>query len=85
MGTGGIRVNGARPGGILTEGGGQVSEDPLYPTEVMDEIRRRATARPLGQMGYADDLALAIVFLASPAAGFITGQRLLVDGGYFLA
>ena len=81
----GIRVNGAGPGGILTEGGGQVSEDPLYPAEVMDEIRRRATARPLGRMGYADDLAMAIVFLASPAAGFVTGQQLLVDGGYFLA
>jgi 3-oxoacyl-[acyl-carrier protein] reductase len=81
----GIRVNGAGPGGILTEGGGQVSEDPLYPAEVMDEIRRRATARPLGRMGYADDLAMAIVFLASPAAGFVTGQQLLVDGGYYLA
>jgi NAD(P)-dependent dehydrogenase (short-subunit alcohol dehydrogenase family) len=81
----GIRVNGAGPGGILTEGGGQVIEDPLYPVEVMDEIRRRATARPLGRMGYADDLAMAIVFLASPAAGFVTGQQLLVDGGYYLA
>jgi NAD(P)-dependent dehydrogenase (short-subunit alcohol dehydrogenase family) len=81
----GIRVNGAGPGGILTEGGGQVSEDPLYPAAVMDEIRRRATARPLGRMGYADDLAMAIVFLASPAAGFVTGQQLLVDGGYYLA
>jgi NAD(P)-dependent dehydrogenase (short-subunit alcohol dehydrogenase family) len=81
----GIRVNGAGPGGILTEGGGQVSEDPLYSVEVMDEIRRRATARPLGRMGYADDLAMAIVFLASPAAGFVTGQQLLVDGGYYLA
>ena len=36
-------------------------------------------------MGYADDLAMAIVFLASPAARFITGHQLLVDGGYFYA
>jgi NAD(P)-dependent dehydrogenase (short-subunit alcohol dehydrogenase family) len=81
----GIRVNGAAPGGILTEGKGQVTEHPMFPPALMDQITDRATNRPLGRMGYADDLAMAIVFLASPAARFITGQQLLVDGGYFYA
>jgi gluconate 5-dehydrogenase len=81
----GIRVNGAAPGGILTEGRDQVTQHPLFPPELIDEITERATGRPLGRMGYADDLAMAIVFLASPAARFITGHQLLVDGGYFYA
>ncbi|MFX9061712.1 SDR family oxidoreductase [Acinetobacter baumannii] len=37
---------------------------------------------PLGRLGRQDDLAGALLFLASPAAGYITGQVLCVDGGY---
>jgi NAD(P)-dependent dehydrogenase (short-subunit alcohol dehydrogenase family) len=36
---------------------------------------------PLGRLGTPEDVAGAVVFFASPAAGFITGQTLLVDGG----
>ena len=36
---------------------------------------------PLGRLGTPEDVAAAVVFFASPAAGFITGQTLLVDGG----
>jgi 3-oxoacyl-[acyl-carrier protein] reductase len=81
----GIRVNSVAPGGILTEGVGQVTGHPMFPPDRMAPIVERALSRPLGRMGYADDPALAVVFLASPAAGFITGQQLLVDGGYYLA
>jgi NAD(P)-dependent dehydrogenase (short-subunit alcohol dehydrogenase family) len=81
----GIRVNGAGPGGILTEGRTQVTESPLFSDQDLERITERAMSRPLGRMGFADDVAMAIVFLASPAAGFITGQQLLVDGGYFYA
>jgi 3-oxoacyl-[acyl-carrier protein] reductase len=81
----GIRVNGAAPGGILTEGRGQVTEHPMFPPQLMADITARATNRPLRRMGYADDLAMVIVFLASPAAGFVTGQQILVDGGYYYA
>jgi NAD(P)-dependent dehydrogenase (short-subunit alcohol dehydrogenase family) len=81
----GIRVNGAGPGGILTEGRGQVTEHPMFPPDLLAEITERATNRPLRRMGYADDLAMVIVFLASPASAFVTGQLLLVDGGYYYA
>ena len=81
----GIRVNSAAPGGIMTEGAGQVRDSPLFTAEQMADITVRAERRPLGRMGYADDLATVVVFLASPAAGFVTGQMLLVDGGYYLA
>lgn len=37
---------------------------------------------PIGRLGELDDLTGALVFLASPAAGFITGQTIYVDGGY---
>ncbi len=84
-GPAGIRVNGIGPGGILTEGRGQVTEHPLFPPALMERIVERATQRPLGRMGYPDDVAMVITFLASPAARFITGQQLIVDGGYFYA
>jgi gluconate 5-dehydrogenase len=48
-----------------------------------DPARREAViARtPMGRMGRPDDLAGVAVFLASPAAAFVTGQSLAVDGG----
>ncbi len=36
---------------------------------------------PVGRMGTPEDVAHAVSFLASDGAGFVTGQRLLVDGG----
>ena len=36
---------------------------------------------PLGRLGTPEDVAGAVVYFASPAAGFVTGQLLLVDGG----
>ena len=62
-----------------------MTQHPIFSGERMATIVARAEGRALGRMGFADDPALAIVFLASPAAGFITGQQLLVDGGYYLA
>ena len=48
---------------------------------------RRALARevPLGRLGEPEDIADACLFLASPAARWITGQNLVVDGGVLAA
>ena len=47
-----------------------------------DDFVERETARiPAGRVGDPDELAAAVVFLASPAAGYITAATLVVDGG----
>jgi 3-oxoacyl-[acyl-carrier protein] reductase len=67
-----VRVNVIAPGWIETAFGAG-----------LDEGARRAVAEatPLGRWGTPDDVAGAAVFLASPAAAFITGQTILVGGG----
>lgn len=70
----GIRVNAVAPG--LVDAG---MSEPIYADA---EVRRqRSAAVPLGRLGTADDVASAVLFLLSDAAGYITGTELLVDGG----
>ena len=71
----GIHVNAIAPGYIDTEMSKSLREDP----EFDGWVKKRC---PLGRWGSAEDIAWPIVFLASPASDFITGQVIYVDGGW---
>jgi 3-oxoacyl-[acyl-carrier protein] reductase len=71
----GIRVNQINPGAVDTEGARAIGA-------MSDEARAAYTARtPLGRVGTPADIASVAVFLASDAAGWITGECLAVSGG----
>jgi NAD(P)-dependent dehydrogenase (short-subunit alcohol dehydrogenase family) len=70
----GVRVNAVAPG--LIDAG---MSAPIYADA---EVRRaRESKVPLGRLGRAEDVAKAVLFLASEEASYVTGQNLLVDGG----
>jgi NAD(P)-dependent dehydrogenase (short-subunit alcohol dehydrogenase family) len=71
----GIRVNAVSPGPVPTEAFLRV----LDFTE--PDLLRLATTVPLGRLGTPEDIAAAVLYLASPAAAWVTGQNLLVSGG----
>ncbi|MBX6389440.1 MAG: SDR family oxidoreductase, partial [Frankia sp.] len=79
----GIRVNAIAPGAIETDSGAAMRAA----TEASDKQAAAALAGansriPLGRFGRPDDVATVAVFLASDAAGFVTGTTLPVDGGW---
>ena len=67
-----ITVNAVAPGFISTDMTNTLPDN--VKASVMNQI-------PLGRFGEPDDIAVTVAFLASPAAGYITGQTLTVDGG----
>ncbi|MGX7952874.1 SDR family NAD(P)-dependent oxidoreductase [Tsuneonella sp. HG249] len=70
----GIRVNGIAPGLVKTDFARALYENPA--------AAQAAVARtPMGRLGEPDDIAGLAVFLASPAASWLTGQTIVVDGG----
>ncbi|MFA9565989.1 MAG: SDR family NAD(P)-dependent oxidoreductase, partial [Acidimicrobiales bacterium] len=70
-----IRVNTVAPGPVVTEAFRETLSDDA------DKLTQIAASVPLGRTGTPDDIAAAVVYLASDAASWVTGQLLLVAGG----
>jgi len=89
----GIRVNAVAPGNVPVPTLARIRSGelpPLWPadssvTGLMGPLMQQRSANiPLGRMGRPDDIAHAVVYLASAAADYVTGQTLIVDGGWLL-
>jgi len=74
-----IRVNAVSPGSIDTPG----RNDLLASSEVgQQRLKMISTSIPLGRLGTPNEIAKAVVFLASDDSSYITGTELFVDGGF---
>lgn len=71
----GVRVNTVAPGGIASSG------FDTYPEEIGPRLRAYAAKVPLPRYGTESEISAAIVYLLSPAAAYVTGSCLRVDGG----
>lgn len=74
----GVRVNGIAPGLIRTDFARALWEDPK-------RLAAALQGYPMGRIGEPPEVASVALFLASPAAAFITGQTVIVDGGSTIA
>lgn len=75
VGPSGVRINCVAPGAVMTDMMGSFTEE---------EIAELAEDTPLGRLATCEDVARAADFLLSDNASFITGQTLVVDGGFTL-
>ena len=74
-----IRVNALAPGQIDTDIMRKVGMDD----DMIEQVRAQASAQiPMGRTGSADEIAKAVLFLASEEASYVTGVELSVDGGW---
>ena len=83
LGSLGIRVNAICPGAIQTAGT-EASIPADLPPDALAMIEQLTNAMPLRRQGEPDDIARTTVFLASPAAEYMTGSVVVVDGGMLL-
>ena len=74
----GIRVNVVSPGPIMIEGGAW----DFIKANMPDFYNGAVAGHPTGRLGSAEEVANAVTFLASPAASWVTGVNLVVDGGF---
>ena len=72
----GITANTVEPGFVAKPGRGTLSTE--------ENLSRIARYVPVGRVGSADDVAYAMLYLASEQAGYVTGQSIVVDGGMTL-
>ncbi len=71
----GIRVNAVAPWYIRT----QRTEGPLADPDYLEEVLART---PMGRIGEPEEVASAVAFLCLPAASYVTGECIAVDGGF---
>ncbi len=71
----GVTVNTVAPTFVRTPGTAERLDDPGFAADILARI-------PVGRFGTTDDVAAAVIYLASPAAGLVTGTVLPVDGGW---
>lgn len=85
LGREGIRFNSILPGWTETERVGELmaARAKANGSTVEEEIRRQSAESPLGRMGRPEEFGNAAAFLLSPAASYITGVMLNVDGGMY--
>lgn len=78
MGSRGIRANAISPGVIATDFARPITENP-------DAAPVRLAKTPLGRFGTPAEVAGAVVWLASAAGAFVTGQNIVIDGGTLIS
>lgn len=85
LGAEGVRFNSILPGWTETERVVELmtARANANKTAVEEEIKKQAAQSPLGRMGQPEEFARAAAFLVSPAASYITGVMLNVDGGMY--
>jgi NAD(P)-dependent dehydrogenase (short-subunit alcohol dehydrogenase family) len=71
----GVTVNAVAPTFVRTPGTAERLDDPDFAADVLARI-------PVGRFGTTSDVAAAVIYLASPAAGLVTGTVLTIDGGW---